>query len=1173
MFMPGDDTLTDLLIRIGAPRPGATAPAVEAVIDGDSLFYGGTLELNEEQLLAADLDNAVYGRLLHDALFSTPVQRAFDSARAKGVGRGAVRIRLQIDDEVARLHAIRWERTVQIVDGQAAPLATSTTTPFSRFTGLEGASAVPLSVTRIRLSVCMANPANLPDGFAPVRVEEELRQIQQTMSRLAQNRPIDLTIASGNTQLPADLISSLTSAGYTLVPGPLTPDVLLQQMTSAHILHFLGHGAFRIDPAGGGTAVLYLEDPAGNMAITRDADLLPTLAGAARLPQLVCLMACESAKRSVVHPLAGLAPKLVTAGVPAVLAMQAKVGMDDASELTQRFYSSLFATGLIDFAANEARSYLFDSRRTDWSIPALFMRVRDGRLLAPDPARSALRMVVAETSGVALQLPFPIDVVQVAGKPDQTGLERASETGEPAVDIMDATCGVFLEDKQPKPGFTLLFGSQGTAKSTHLRRVAWRTATESLSNDPVVIPLYIDLNDYFGTGGSLGDPFETFLSRALERFWPGLTPEQFADLLSSPATPRLRFLIDGNDDLSGHQRAEAGRALAAFALQFPWHQYLLAADICYAADLIRAFDGITTAILVIKPIAQTRAEQYLSALRDPHARELKLALQDKKLFDLASQPWLLARMLEQAGRGILPESRASVLRRVVDDLLAPMAAARGIRARAADSLSAIAWEMHWRRKTSLPLSEAFPVLERVRGNRGFTVEDMFEELVNAHLLSMVGPDRLRFAYSAIQDYCCAQAIACMKPIQRDSTIDDVTATLGRITRLRWWDETLVILSGLPEVDSNRLLEYILYGSSVAEGERVFLAARCVQESGLQQIRPDLLAQITDALIWRTRIQNEPRAPLRIRAIETLVGIQATSALPHLACLVADKVRKNYIGQDDFEYSSVRLAATLALIRLNALNSPEFVQQRPEIVKTLALWRAGDVEALGALLAGSGAEAADLSPSVAAFALGQLRTPRSAELLIAGFGNPAVAPDTRWCITDTLKLIDPAMVNAQVLHPFLDDDHLIPKRHYRYDQLAYLAGKVKSRDPLVLRFLDNCVMKWHKVSLKGRAIQAISEIYAPADTEQFARYKSLFERLASGDLAGVALKEPVEPGDSLYIQRTALEALSQMGDASTLEFLRSRRQNWPVEVDRQFFLTSEEIYWRLSNAAPAGGDAE
>ncbi len=1170
--MPGDDSLSDLLIRIGAPRPGATVPSVEAVVDGDSLFYGGSLVLDEDQLIAADLDNAAYGRMLHDALFSTPVERAFISARAKVAGRGVVRIRLQIDDEVARLHALRWERTSQIVDGQPAPFATSTTTPFSRFTGLEGASALPLSVSRIRMSVCMSNPANLPEGFAPVRVEDELRQIQQTIAGLPQNRPIDLTIASGNTKLPADLIESLKAAGYRLLEGPLTSDVLLQEMTSAHIVHFLGHGAFRPDPAGGGTAVLYLEDAAGNMAITRDADLLPSLTGSAQLPHLVCLMACETAKRSVVHPLAGLAPKLVKAGVPAVLAMQAKVGMEDASELTRRFYASLFTTGLIDVAANEARSYLFDSRRADWSIPALFMRLRDGRLLAPDPARSALREIVAETTGVALQLPLPIDVVVVGGKPDQAGLERAAEVGEPADDMMDATCGVFVKDDQPQPGFALLFGPQGTAKSTHLRRVAYRTATESLKRDPVVIPLYVDLTEYFGTGSSLGDPFETFLSHALERFWRQLTPERFTELLTSPATPRLRFLIDGNDELSGAQRAEAVRELAAFASEYPWHQYLLAADISYADDLLRAFDGITTSILAIRPIAQTRAEQYLSALQDPRSRDLKLALQNKKLFDLASQPWLLARMMEQARRGILPESRSSVLRRVVDDLLSPMPAARGIRARAADSLYTIAWDMHWRRKTSLALSEAFPILERVRGNRGYTVEEMFEELVNAHLLLMVGPDRLRFAYSSIQDYCCAQAIACMKPVQRDDAIDDITATLGRITRLRWWDETLVILSGLTEIDSNHLLESILYGSSVAEGERVFLAARCVQESGLQHIRPDLLAQITDALIWRTRIQNEPRAALRIRAIETLEGIQAESALPHFACLVADKVRKNYIGVDDFEYSSVRLAATLALIRMDALQNAEFVQQRPQIVKTLTLWRAGDVEALGALLAGSGAESEDLSPSVAAFALGQLRSPRSAELLIAGFGNPDVPSDTRWCITDTLKLIDPALVNAQVLHPFLDDEHLISKRHYRYDQLAYLAGKIKSRDPLVLQFLNNCIKKWHRVSLKGRAIQAIADIYTPADTEEFSRYKTLFEKLAAGDFSGVALKHPVEPGDALYIQRTALEALAQMGDSSTLDFLRSRRQNWPVEVDRQFFLTSEEIYWRLSNTAPAGGAA-
>ena len=131
--MPGDMvTHTDLLIRIRAPRPNSANPSVEAVIDYDSLFYGGTLELDQQQLLAAEADNQAYGQILMKALFSEPIQRAYDRASAKAKDRtgGRLRIRLQIDNEVAALQAIRWERMVQSYDGQIAPIATATRTPF-----------------------------------------------------------------------------------------------------------------------------------------------------------------------------------------------------------------------------------------------------------------------------------------------------------------------------------------------------------------------------------------------------------------------------------------------------------------------------------------------------------------------------------------------------------------------------------------------------------------------------------------------------------------------------------------------------------------------------------------------------------------------------------------------------------------------------------------------------------------------------------------------------------------------------------------------------------------------------------------------------------------------------------------------------------------------------------
>lgn len=1188
--MLGDSVpYTDLLIRIASQ-------SVEAVINSDSVFTAAALNLDEEQLLAAEADNQAYGEILMKALFPEQIQRAYDTAvaTAKESTDGHLRVRLQIDDDCARLQAWRWERISQRFAGFTAPLSTSTRTPFSRFTPLPQASAEPLAVTRIKMAFCISNPDKLPDGFVAVRVEDEVRTLAKTIGAVRETYPqIEATILPGHTKLPPDLLDLLKNGGYLVDERPLTHDVLIEQLLGAHVVHFLGHGVFRPDAvSGGGTAALYLENDNGELAITRDDDLIPHLTGAAQVARLVVLMACESARRAGVQPFVGLAGKLVKAGVPAILAMQTKLPMDDEAELTKRFYAALLATGIVDYAANEARSYLYDSHQSDFSIPALFMRLQNGQLLAPDPALAALKGMAVRAAQTVKGPPLPIDVVRTTGKPSQGELELLALTGDPPVDVLNATRDVFLAGDEPKPGFVVLLGSRGTAKTSQLRYAAKITAEKSIASGQRIIPVYVNLADFCRRRATLEDPMIEFLAGSITPYWPDFTPAQFAEMLAAKTGPRFQFLFDGNDELSNQERVEILELLVDFSESYNSNQYLFASDLCNTDDLVRIAGDVITDILVIKPISQSRAEHYLTSLNVAFANDLKGALADKKLFDLASWPWLLARMLDQARRGKLPDSRAAVLMRVVNDSIARIKADRGMQARAADSLYALAWNMHSRRKPSLPLTEAFPIFESARAQRGFEVEDFFEELLAQNLLARVGQEQVRFGYSAVQDYCCARALARMPELQRDAALDDITARLGRLTLLRWWDQSLIILSGLlPPPGVSRLLELVLYGSGFGEGERVYLAARCIQECGPAKVKPELMGQVVDGLIWRSKAANEPHSALRVRAIEALAGLQSAEAIPHLKALAVDKVRRNFIGEDDYEYPAVRLAATLALMRMDEPARVYLWKEAPAVARTFELWHAGNVEELGRVLLPAAASAAqpagappvtsapELSAAVAAFALGQIGTAKAAEFLIAGFQNLDLPVDTRWSITDTLKLIDPAEVNKKVLLPFFDESgegslppDVFKKRQYRYDQLAYLAGQIKSREDKVLQFLDNCLFKWARVSLKGRAIRAIAAVYTRADGDRFTHYKQCFEQIAGSDFSSIALSQPVAPEDALYLQISALEALSVMGDNASIEYLRARRSDWPAEAEKQFFVTSEEIYWRNATNAMPESDA-
>jgi len=87
-----------------------------------------------------------------------------------------------------------------------------------------------------------------------------------------------------------------------------------------------------------------------------------------------------------------------------------------------------------------------------------------------------------------------------------------------------------------------------------------------------------------------------------------------------------------------------------------------------------------------------------------------------------------------------------------------------------------------------------------------------------------------FSYPGFQSYWCAQHLL---RNTRDFTgrLDDITATLGRRSRVRLWEDTLVLLAGMMD-SADPLIRRIIAGSSMGYGEHAFLAARCIHEAAL-----------------------------------------------------------------------------------------------------------------------------------------------------------------------------------------------------------------------------------------------------------------------------------------------------------------------------------------------------
>ncbi len=388
----------DFLVRIQGLDPESKDYPVEATLE-DGRFAAGAMRLNLDLLLATEVDTEGYGLALFEALFSGLVGEALDLARgAAEAGRRKLRIRLWIADDAPEIQALPWERMHLPGAVSSTPLACSEQNGFSRFQALNLPQPQPIVDRPLRMVVAISNPLDLPPGLSPIDVEAELRVIGRALSGVLGEGLISLTIAAGRSGVPPNVRSILSAAGVSFDESPLSLQWVLAEFPRFHLAHFIGHGFFRQASAGQvGTAAVYLEDADGKCHVTREEELVSGLTSAGQLPHLVFLSACESARQDAANPLVGLAPRLIRAGVPAVVAMQDRVPMETARLLTSHFYSNLLRHGVVDLAMNQARRLLFNREEPDWATPVLFSRLEDNVLIEP--------MIEEEVSTPAIPLP------------------------------------------------------------------------------------------------------------------------------------------------------------------------------------------------------------------------------------------------------------------------------------------------------------------------------------------------------------------------------------------------------------------------------------------------------------------------------------------------------------------------------------------------------------------------------------------------------------------------------------------------------------------------------------------------------------------------------------------------------------------------------------------------
>lgn len=1046
-------SFVDVEIHIQKQEPDQRYP-VDITVDGLRRFPRGYLIKTDKTPAPrtdANYTDQTYGQELFEWLFTNEQLRE-NWAEIRGLSRTR-RIRLFIDHgdpELAKLHTWTWEALCEPPTNEqpAHQVAANPDTPFSRFLAVSAALLRPLVRRPIRMLVVAPQqdnfaekyPASVYPNMARIDSEEEWKRLKAHLQPLIAQGQLDLDPPLERCSLAA-IANALSQARA--------------ENRGYHILHLIAHGDYRE-----GQASLLLADQVNRVQREIDQDIATQLCPAVHDDdnglRLIFLASCASAKRAPADAFRGLAPKLVAAGVPAVIAMQDWVDEETVRAFAATFYAQLLRHGQVDLAANEARQVVKDARLPGAVSPVLFLRLKDGKLIEPDPDLAALCHVlaqlkadntyamVADDRGHYLQL--PVEALSISKEQPLWQALRVNR---------DPTAGILFEDAvihklcEPSTRLILVVGDYGSNVTTQLKRVAWgatqrifaylnSTIDESAKvpePDPSArfLPLFATLDEL--RHGKAKYPAAPVIGVVLHKLnnsspsapvWPTLTAERLKQVLEKFELTLL-LILDDDDALTEREQRDYYALIAdTKSCITPGGKVPLKVVLAVRPEAFEG-EGVFSKqrfdVLALQPMERAKVRHFLGveAKENTWTETLLAQIDQSVYYDLVAIPWFLIKVIEQARNGFCPGSRSEIIATIIDHainrvvqdiaereqdnyLLRP--SRQGLEGNIRQIIYDLAWQMQFAYTDSLPLVETLTTIERHRSYRSYGVESMYEALVAHKLLARKGSDRVRFAYQSIQSYCCAQAI--LKHPNSKQVLDDIMAGLGRLPRLRWWEQTLVCTCGLMTSTPTLLahfLEVIVYGMEPLNNEQLFLAARCVVESiqayrmiqqranGKQELPSQMAAMSEDlakmtaviarALTWRLDSRYEPRSAERRRAAELLgqivypptttnVSEPTTERVSKLVQIAYGKPRHDRHHKPSFDHSDVRMAAVIGLLRLPSNDCPNQVlnaiDKKGVLAAMLKQWLSGDVTELIKTFSNNTDIAAQ---SIAAMALGDL----------------------------------------------------------------------------------------------------------------------------------------------------------------------------------------------------------
>ncbi len=816
------------------------------------------LPMSQEELQAAiasmqtlDTDEAMltdFGIRLFSALFNGDIRTRY--AESVGIAREKKGLRIRLHIDPPELAGLPWEL---LYDREKREfLCLSKRALITRYLHVPRPPSPLGTGLPLRILITIAAPHQLPE----LDSEAETATIKTALARSVKQNLIQF-----------DVLHNATTRALR--------DALMEDY---HILHFIGHGSFDE-----GVGRLAFENDEGDTDLMSGRTLGTLLKNSS--VRLVVLNACQSAQNTqTVRAFTGVGPALVSAGIPAVTAMQFVVGDDSALVFAQDFYAMLSRYLPIDECVSRAREGLMleaGVENVDWATPVLFLRAPDGVIFVPegvDPNKDddqilentgyfrALTTALPETAPPAAELPQEKEMIKhLWALADCPTYRRWADPHE-AISRWVAPCqeGYWDElDRQDVKDViedepvTVILGDPGMGKSAILELLVFRYAEQALrANDDAVIPVFVKLSQYGGE-----DSLVPLIRVGLNRHGQiNLSPENNdAATQSLLAKRRFIFLIDGLNEIPGDetQRTYGIDVVRRFLKEHPQHKYVITCRTSAYDDQLQEWKQWT-----ILPHSDQDVKAFLvRRLGEARGSQLYGTLPER-MRELARTPLLLSVLLDelqsrgdQAAKQLGPLFTSFSSRMLsAEEALVPTENKRTL-------LASLAFAMKLDQTKEYTLDQTMEAFgDAISKARLWEIapQDVLDDLIASGLIRTGSTAHIAFSHSYCQDYYAAVAL--------QGKLDRGEIDWEELTGDLWWHESILFLVTMVE-QPVALIEQLLDYDPL-------LAAECLLEA--EDVNGTLGGQIGEALAQREKIGSDEE---RERATELLTKLQATGMAP------------------------------------------------------------------------------------------------------------------------------------------------------------------------------------------------------------------------------------------------------------------------------------------------------